>query len=117
MPKLAAVLLFCMGLALLIQESKIHMEKTSATAKEEEPCCYKAVLATFGLILAYAALVGSVGFLLTSAVYLFLQMLVLTKKENVHYFKFVLIAAIVPGPIYFLFKSVFQIMLPAGILG
>ena len=63
------------------------------------------------------ALLQPVGFIVCSSLYVFFQILILSKgmKRNYPAFAVVSIAASVSA--YFLFVRVFQVMIPAGILG
>ena len=69
------------------------------------------------LLLAYAYSMKPVGFLLSSMVYLFLHMLLLTVNKKRNYLLLAVLAIIVPCIIYFCFVKLFYLMLPVGILG
>lgn len=69
------------------------------------------------LIMAYVFSLGKLGFIISSTVYLFLQMIVLSKAEKRKYMSLGLVAVIAPVVIYLIFTKVFGLMLPAGILG
>ena len=78
----------------------------------------KTVALTALLILAYVLLLEGVGFLLTSAVYLFFQMSVLTPKDQARrYPLYAGIAVIASLVVYFTFRLCFDLLLPEGILG
>lgn len=75
------------------------------------------VLKTIGLIFIYIALLDKIGFVIMSTVYLFAQFIVLTpvnKKKN--YPLYVIIAASSSVIIYVIFRYVFDLMLPGGLL-
>lgn len=77
----------------------------------------KTVLKTLALILAYIALLGPVGFPIMTAVYLYLQFLVLTPVDHeVRHLRYALIALISSAVIFLLFREAFDLMLPAGLL-
>lgn len=69
------------------------------------------------LLLAYAYTMKSAGFLLSSGIYMFLHMLLLTVDKKRNYPLLILLAVLVPCIIYFCFVKLFYLMLPAGILG
>lgn len=69
------------------------------------------------LILLYVFLLGSLGFILSSAIYMFLQMSVLSVGEKRNYLKMSILSVLVPILVYVLFTNYFYLMLPAGILG
>ncbi len=75
------------------------------------------VLLSFGLMCAYVGLLDSLGFILTSIVYIFAQTLILTKGAPRHYLLFGVLALFTSVGAYYLFVRVFQVMIPAGILG
>lgn len=77
----------------------------------------KPVLMTFALLCAYALLLESLGFILTSSLYLVLQFIVLSKRERWNFPLFIGIAASVSLLVYFVFLKAFNLMLPSGILG
>ena len=76
-----------------------------------------AVLATFALMAAYAGLLPVLGFLVTTFVYLLLQMLVLAPPAKRSVGLFGIIALVTAVVVYFTFVRVFKLLLPAGILG
>ena len=85
-----------------------------ATPEIIEP---RTVLKTLGLILGYMALLGPVGFPIMTAVYLYLQFIVLTPlNHKVRHPTYALIAVISSAVIYLLFREAFDLMLPAGLL-
>jgi putative tricarboxylic transport membrane protein len=71
---------------------------------------------TFVLIFLYLALLEPLGFLLSTAVYLFFQFIVLSrKKPNLPLYGLLSIST--SAIVYYLFVKVFILFLPAGILG
>ena len=124
-PKLLAGFLSLLGLMQLVSafaRPKAIAEPASPvpTAAEEpaveiiEP---KTVLKTLGLILAYMALLGPVGFPIMTVVYLYLQFLVLTPvNQKARHPTYLLIAVICSALIFLLFREAFDLLLPAGLL-
>jgi len=77
----------------------------------------KTVLKTLGLILLYVVLLGSVGFPIMTALYLYLQFIVLTPVDRkVRHLPYAAIAVITSAVIYLLFREAFDLLLPAGLL-
>lgn len=132
MPKLVAVILFILGWLDLLEELK----KKKAAAKEEsgtEAAGEKtAVAAAAGfrgllaarvdvfssiLLLCYVFSIKRLGFLIASAIYMLLQMLLLTVNTKRNYILILFMTIVVPGIIYFGFVKIFYLMLPPGILG
>ncbi|ETA81568.1 tripartite tricarboxylate transporter TctB family protein [Youngiibacter fragilis] len=78
----------------------------------------KTVLITVGLILVYVVLLKPLGFIISSSLYLFAQILVLVPvriKKN--YLLYALVAVITSAIIYVSFRFGLDLMLPAGLLG
>ncbi|MGO4887562.1 tripartite tricarboxylate transporter TctB family protein [Anaerobacillus sp. MEB173] len=128
MPRLIAISLFILSTIMLIgaikklktpDHSKVIEEEESET--EDEGANQKiniwSVVATIGLMIGYVYLLPTIGFLIMTTVYLFLQMIVLADKAYRRITLFIVISIISSAAIYFLFKSVFYLRLPAGILG
>ena len=74
-----------------------------------------AVLATFALMIVYALALPTVGFCLSTMVYLFLQIMVLTPKEKRKMPVILAISVIAPLFIWVLFNYVISSPLPKGI--
>ena len=79
----------------------------------------RCVLETFIVIFIYVLLIEPLGFLFSTIIYLIAQMIVLypeklTKKKII---LFAVISVVSSVAIYFIFRNVFYLMLPAGILG
>lgn len=108
---LAAILTF-----LSIKNFKLHVAQIDADSIPK--CDYKRVLSSIILVLAYVFLLQPVGFILSTMVYLLLQMLVLSpddarsKKDII---KLAIIDVIFTLVVFFLFRYGFKIVLPAGI--
>jgi putative tricarboxylic transport membrane protein len=68
-------------------------------------------------LVLYIALLPIIGFLITTVVYLFAQMYLLADKKERKIPLFLVTSVVTSVFVYFVFKSVFFLMLPAGILG
>ncbi len=87
-------------------------EQTSASVVEP-----LTVLKTLGLILIYVVLLGPVGFPIMTALYLYLQFIVLTPvNQKVRHLLYAAIAVVTSAVIYLLFREAFDLLLPAGLL-
>ena len=80
----------------------------------------RCMIITLALIAVYIFCLEPIGFLLSTFVYLVIQMLVLAdeshrKKKDI--LLFVLLSLVVSAGIYLLFTRVFYLMLPSGLLG
>ena len=126
-PKLVAVGIFILGIFYLITSIKKQKQmnnladtKTSekeSSTEEKKKISPLSVLLTVGLLVLYVVLMPTIGFLITTAVYLFFQMYLLAAKVERKIPLFVIISVVTSVTVYYLFKSVFYLMLPAGILG
>lgn len=96
--------------------SKITPEKENNT-EDKKKISPLSVLTTVGLLVLYIALLPYIGFLITTTVYLFFQMYVLAAKTERRIVLFIGISIGTSILIYFIFKYVFYLMLPTGILG
>ncbi len=129
LPRVAAMLFAVLGTILVIEgwgrrsrETPTSESTTPATGGGtvgESPIFggWVAVMLSVGLMCAYVAALSSLGFIISSAIYVFLQILVLAKNARRNYALFGLVAIVTPVAAYFMFVRVFQVMIPAGILG
>jgi putative tricarboxylic transport membrane protein len=129
-PRLVAVLVFVLSIILVfnaIRSLKAQkalsksLDENSVSEKkvnlDKEKANYVAVLLSICLIIVYLFLMPTIGFLITTALYLFCQFNLMALKEKRKPIQLAVIAIITSVSIYFLFKNVFYLMLPAGILG
>jgi putative tricarboxylic transport membrane protein len=75
------------------------------------------VWSTIGLLIVYAVVLQYLGFILSTMLYLFVQMIVLAGERKTKYVTLVLISVVASTGIYALFVYGLELMLPAGILG
>jgi putative tricarboxylic transport membrane protein len=71
---------------------------------------------TFALMVIYVALLDSIGFLIMSAVYVFFQILLLSRKDQKNYLVTAIAAIVSSAAIYYLFLYGFKMILPIGLL-
>jgi putative tricarboxylic transport membrane protein len=127
-PKLVAIGIFILSIFYLINAVKQLKGSSGAKAVEMETGEQKdqegkkkvsplSVIATIGLLVLYIALLPIIGFLITTVVYLFAQMYLLAEKKERKIPLFLVTSVVTSVFVYFVFKSVFYLMLPAGILG
>lgn len=121
-PRLTAIAIFILSSALFVQSItglKKYKRNNSGNVKVEKNDYkkYFTVLLTVLLIIAYIALMWKLGFIISTAIYLFLQISVLAPKEKRSYVTFFIISVLTSCFIYYVFKVLLHLMLPAGILG
>ncbi|MFA6845098.1 MAG: tripartite tricarboxylate transporter TctB family protein [Sphaerochaetaceae bacterium] len=113
MPRIIAFLWVCLSVITFI----IALAKSAKESKEYH-CSgdQKGFLLTLGLLLLYLLLITIFGFRLSSIVYLFLQILIFTPKAKRNYYIIILISVVLPLLVYWIFNSLFELILPKGIL-
>lgn len=92
-------------------------DKAADKEKAEDKPRVWGVIGTFALMAFYAILLPKLGFLITTTIYLFVQINILSPRESRKQFLFGIISVVTSVVIYYTFVSVFKLMLPAGILG
>lgn len=116
-PSFIAVLLAIVSIAIIVGGAK----KARSPDEKQKPVEGKprmwAVVATFVIMALYAALMPKVGFIIMTAVYLFAQMYIMAAKEHQRPIVFGIVSVVTSVSVYYLFVLVFNLMLPAGILG
>ncbi len=121
-PRLTAALLLVVAIAVLIDAwrqgatAPIKAERQSPS-EARVFAGLPAVALSVGLMGLYLALLEPLGFLPASALYGFAQMLILAKDARRTYFRFALLGLLPAAGFYYLFVNVFDISLPAGLLG
>lgn len=105
------------GLLLLRYWKGAKAERPAKDEKTAQPFQAKiAVPATFVLLGLYVLLMKPVGFVLTTGVYLFLQMLVLAPKGKLRPWLAAALSVVLAVGIYLIFSRLLNVPLPAGIL-
>lgn len=96
----------------------LTLRDKSATAlrKTKSDNDIKGGIGTIVLIAIYVTVFESVGFLLSSMVYLFAQICLMSSKENRRPILFAIISVLLPVGVDLLFKYVIKMPLPLGIL-
>lgn len=119
MPKILAIATCAISIVQI--RTGLHIMRNwrgeEAAPAEEYPPEYRRVLATVGVFALYVFVLKPLGFLISSAAYLFAQMMILAPKEKRNVVLFTLIAVICSTVVYFVFRNGLSVMLPAGILG
>ena len=121
LPRLAAILFVVLGAFLAIQgylASRTAPKKESdVSRKEGSSGGSRQVYLSILLLCAYAILLQPVGFIISSALFIFFQIVILSKGLKRNYLLFGVVSVVSSAAAYVLFVRVFQVMIPAGILG
>ena len=117
-PRTVAVL---MGLLAVVQVAGGQKKEKKEHGDGEKGSISIRAAATMAILFAYALLVQTVGFIIMTAFYLMVQILLLLPEKSLKSRKGILITAalsiVAPIFIYQLFYRAFSIFLPAGLLG
>lgn len=77
----------------------------------------KALVAIFVILIIYMALLPVLGFMISSALFLFATMMLLTPKEKRKLPVIIILSVVVAAGVYYLFVYGLDMVLPSGILG
>lgn len=119
MPMCIGVMTFVLAAALVllnIKNMKIYVAQ--AVAEGPEKADYKRVLTSFIIILVYVFVLKSVGFIISTLVYLPVQMFILAPEERrgkKDVIQLLITDVLFTFVVFFLFRYGFKIVLPAGI--
>lgn len=129
LPRVAGVLLGLLGIVLTLQGwrqgaiSRPTLKPPGRPAEQvgaDEVVVFGGWLAVFlsiVLLCAYVGFLESLGFIVSSTIYAFCQMLILAKNAKWKFLQFGVISLTASSVAYFIFVRLFQVMLPPGILG
>jgi len=115
-PKVLAALLLGLSLVQIFSALRQLKRGVPTTREEELKKGYKGVVQSLLLFSAYVLVVEPLGFLISSVLYIFLQILVLCPPDKVRPVQFGFIALAASGGIYVIFRYGLNLMLPVGIL-
>ena len=119
MPMCIGVMTFVLAAALVflnIKNMKIYVAQAEAEGPEKAD--YKRVFTSFIIILVYVFVLKSVGFIISTLVYLPVQMFILAPEERrgkKNVIQLLLTDVLFTFVVFFLFRYGFKIVLPAGI--
>ena len=84
--------------------------------KREDKGDLVAVVFTFAVIIGYILVLPMMGFCLSTALYLFLQMIILAPAEKCNYVLFAIIALVFTALVFVAFRVGLQQLLPRGFI-
>lgn len=124
LPQVVAIGLFGFSVILFVnaftnwkKEKNLREENSNSKKTTKEKNDYTLVFISLGLMVVYLILISFLGFLLATAGYLFIQMYLIAPAEKRSLLKFAVVSVLISGFVYWIFRNVFYLMLPAGILG
>lgn len=112
MPKIIGASIIVIAVVKLV----LTLISKASDAKASTDDDLKGGLWTIAALLAYVLLFDRLGFILSTALYLFVQILVLSNEQNRNLKLFAAISVVTPVAIYALFVYVIKMPLPAGLL-
>ncbi len=127
-PQVAAALLLLLGTILMsgalysgyavAKKGAAKISESTINNKEgnNRSINWKPVLISIAMLAVYIALMEPVGFLITTFLYLFFQIVLLAPKSKRRYILFAVIAAATSVVIYMIFVFGLSVILPSGIL-
>ena len=118
MPKVTCGLMMVLGLWIL-KEGLNSVKKCDGNDEKDsgiKEVHYKELIISVVLLFAYMLFLVPVGFLIMTTVYIGAQATVLAPAEKKNPVKFTLIGLVAAVAIYFIFRNVFILMLPVGVL-
>lgn len=124
MPQIISALIGLMSIAIIIEGYRKVKSGTKGDPDEEgeevqgnaKEISYRPVIQSFVLMAIYVAVMPVVGFLITTMLYMFLQMMILSSKPERRWLLFAIVSVVASSVIYYVFRNVFYIMLPSGLL-
>src|SRR3990167_1743500 len=116
-PSLLSAMLCLLGVLQLLSVRGLATAVAEVEVEAPASSDLKTVVKTLALIVGYIALLNPVGFPIMTAIYLYLQFIVLTPLDHrVNHLVYALIAVVTSAITYLLFREAFDLMLPSGLL-
>ena len=118
MPTLLGILLAVLSIICIIQGyRKMTLPDTqSDSSKKLDKGDVMAVVYTFAVIIGYILVMPTLGFILSTLLYLFLQMIVLAPPEKRNYVLFAIVSVVFTAFVFVAFRVGLQQLLPRGII-
>ena len=124
LPKVMAILIFVLSIYFLTASIKNPVENVVDDTDEmeeindnDESKKFTRVLLTGLLMIIYVFFINIIGFILASILYLTVQMVLFSSVTKRNIIVYLLISIVTSVLIYFVFRNIFYVMLPSGILG
>ena len=119
LPRIIGVLMSGMSLSLLISAIKMPSEKTEKSVLKTtffQKCANNRDVVTILLIMAYVFSIETLGFILSTILYLFLQMTLFRDRTKKIIISNLIISVIATVIVYCIFVMGLNLLLPSGIL-
>lgn len=118
MPTLLGVLLAILSVVCIIQGVRRLKapDDEGGSVKKKDRGDLMAVVFTFAVIIGYILVMPLLGFILSTVIYLFLQMLILAPAEKRNYVLFAIVAVVFTALVFVAFRVGLQQLLPRGVI-
>lgn len=119
-PRICAIGVMILSVLILVQWyaqfRKTKAEAASGEAKKEGWLKKYSQVLCVALILVWMLLIEPLGFIVATMLYIPFQMYLLSLDSKRNWVVIAIMAVVLPIAVYFLFRSVFNVMIPRGIL-
>jgi len=118
MPTLLGILLAVLSIICIIQgyRKMTSPDTQSDSSKKLDKGDVMAVVYTFAVIIGYILIMPTLGFILSTLLYLFLQMIILSPPEKRNYALFAIVTVVFTAFVFVAFRIGLQQLLPRGII-
>ena len=114
MPTILGILLAILSVILIVQAVRKLKTHVEGEVKKADKADTIAVVMTFAIIILYIILLPYLGFILSTMIYLFVQMLVLAPPDKRNYVLFAIVAVVFTLLVFFAFRMGLSQPLPRG---
>jgi small neutral amino acid transporter SnatA (MarC family) len=114
MPTILGILLAILSVFLIVQGIKKMRAPDDGEVKRADRADTIAVVLTFAIIIAYIILLPYLGFILSTMIYLFIQMIILAPPDKRNYVVFAIVAVVFTLLVFFAFRMGLSQPLPRG---
>ena len=117
MPTLLGILLAALSVICIIQGVRqLKTVSNEEKAKKMDRGDLMAVVFTFAVIIGYVIILPMLGFILSTVIYLILQMIILSPAGKRNYLLFAIVAVVFTGIVFVAFRVGLQQLLPRGVI-
>ena len=116
MPTILGILLAILSVLLIVQGVKRLKAPDEGGVKKADRADTIAVILTFAVIIGYIMIMPTLGFILSTMIYLFLQMLILAPPDKRNYLLFAIVAVVFTALVFVAFRIGLQQLLPRGVI-
>ena len=114
MPTILGILLAILSVFLIVQGLKQLKTQDDGEVKKADRADTIAVILTFAIIICYIIVLPYLGFVLSTLIYLFCQMLILAPPDKRNYVLFAIVAVVFTLLVFFAFRVGLSQPLPRG---